>query len=621
MKLEKSISKAVLAGLLLSAPLGVLAEQSTTKLSPKLEQKLSSTNNNESLTVFVYFRDKGNNINAKLEATRANLSDAALKRRIINLGESNAVSYKDIPVNPDYLSWLETKVDRVRHSLRAINAVSVEANSAAIKEILKSEFVTKVELVKSLKRPALENNLVEHITPAKTENKPSLKSAMMLDYGTSLTQNQQINVPAVHELGYDGNGVVIAVFDSGFNRLTHESLAQINIVDTWDFVNNDSNVGDESDMGTGSHGTNTLSTIGGFSSGNLIGPAYGATFYLAKTENTESETHVEEDNWCAAAEWADQNGAQIISSSLGYTDFDSGTDYSASDMDGNTTIVTLCAEAAAANGIVVINSAGNSGAGSGENTLGAPSDGHSVIAAGAVTNTGQRSSFSSVGPSADGRIKPDVVAMGSAVTVASANTDNGYVSVDGTSFACPLTTGVAALVLEANPNLTAAKVRDILRNTADGATSPDTLYGYGIIDALAAVNRAVAESTGNQSPIALFTTASDSTLTVTFTDSSSDSDGTIVNYSWDFDDGQSSTEQNPTHTYTNAGTYIVNLTVTDEGGLTSTSSRVVDLQSQQTGGGDNTPEESSSGGGGSLGIFYLISLGLLITRIKNRLAK
>ena len=618
MTLRQLLSGTALA---LITSISVAADITNSKLSPLLLDKLTTAKAEESLTIFVYFKDKGENIEAQLAATRASLSSAALKRRIINLGLENVVGYQDIPVNSEYISWLKKKVNKVRHPLKALNAVSVEASSSAIREIQKSELVAKVELVKSLKRNPIEPNRIKLTDNSKLQLLSNKQSSMMLDYGTSLTQNQQINVPAVHELGYDGTGVVIAVFDSGFNRLTHESFAQINIVDTWDFVNNDSNVGDENDMGTGSHGTNTLSTIGGFSSGNLIGPAYGASFYLAKTENTESETHVEEDNWCAAAEWADENGAQIISSSLGYTDFDSGTDYTPSDMDGKTTIVTLCAEAAAANGIVVINSAGNSGVGSGENTLGAPSDGPSVIAAGAVTNTGQRSSFSSVGPSADGRIKPDVVAMGSDVIVASANTDNGYVSVDGTSFACPLTTGVAALVLEANPNLTAAKVRDILRNTADGATSPDTLYGYGIIDALAAVNRAVAESTGNQSPIALFTTASDSTLTVTFTDSSSDSDGTIVNYSWDFDDGQSSTEQNPTHTYTNAGTYIVSLSVTDEGGLTSTSSRVVDLQSQQTGGGDNAPEESSSGGSGSLGIFYLISLGLLITRIKNRLAK
>jgi serine protease AprX len=612
LKATTIIYSVTLIALTLSTPSATLAKQNIAKISATLQQKLTSATDKETLTVFVYFKDKGNNIADKLKAAKANLSAAALRRRIINLGENNVLDYDDIPIDPEYLNWLQSKVSKVRHPIRAINAVSVEATPTAINEILSSDFVAKVERVKSLKRPARDSNFVERMVPSNTRKTATFKSALLLDYGTSITQNQQINVPAVHELGYDGSGVVIAVFDSGFNRLSHESFAHLNILDTWDFVNNDSNVGDENDMGTGSHGTNTLSTIAGFSSGNLIGPAYAATFYLAKTENNQSETHVEEDNWCAAAEWADQNGAQIISSSLGYTDFDSGTDYSANDMDGETTIVTLCAEQAAANGIVVINSAGNSGIGSGENTIGAPSDGHSVLAIGAITNNGQRSSFSSVGPSADGRIKPDLVAMGSSVTVASASADNLYSSVDGTSFACPLTTGVAALVLQANPNLTAAKVRDVLRNTADGASSPDTLYGYGVVNALAAVNHAVAELTGNQSPIAEFEATTSSNLTVTFNQNSTDSDGSIVSYAWDFDDGQSSAEENPTHNYTNEGTYIVGLTVTDDGGLTSSYSRVIAFQSE---------ESSSSGGGGSFGIAGLFGVALLLTRRKQLVAR
>ena len=613
MKLIKLISTTSLAALTIFTPSKALATPQIDKISPRLQEKLVTANTDTSLTVFVYFKDKGKNIDNKLAIARAQLSSAALKRRIVNLGLENAVSYKDVPVNSEYIEWLTPKVNKIRHPLRAINAVSVEVSASAIGDIIKSDFVEKIELVSKLVRqPTLPQK--SFFTSVEKQPIKSGQKTMMLDYGTSLTQNDQINVPAVHDLGYDGTGVVIAVFDSGFNRLTHESFAQINIQDTWDFVNNDSNVGDESDIGTGSHGTNTLSTLGGFSDGNLIGPAYGATFYLAKTESTESETHVEEDNWCAAAEWADQNGAQIISSSLGYTTFDSGTNYTPSDMDGNTTIVTLCADLAAENGIVIINSAGNAGPGSGENTLGAPSDGNFVVAVGAVNGEGVRASFSSVGPSADGRIKPDVVAMGSSVTAASANSDNGYASVDGTSFSCPLTSGVAALILEANPNLTATKVREILRNTADGATSSDTLYGYGIINALAAVNQAISEATGNSVPTASYTVASNSTLTVNFTSNSSDSDGSIVSYAWDFDDGQTSTEENPSHTYSSGGTYTVDLVVTDDGGLTNSTSSVVTVES--------APDEiddipSSSSGGGGIGIFALFSL-LFLKRQRSK---
>ncbi|MCG8339018.1 MAG: S8 family serine peptidase, partial [Proteobacteria bacterium] len=396
------------------------------------------------------------------------------------------------------------------------------------------------------------------------------ESTLALDYGGSYTQNNQISVPAVHNLGYNGTGVVIAIFDSGFNRLTHEAFNSINIADTWDFVNGDADVGDGSDMGTGSHGTNTLSTVGGYAPGDLIGPAYGATYYLAKTENNESELHVEEDNWCAAAEWADTNGAQIITSSLGYTDFDTGTDYTWQDMDGDTTVVTQCADLAATKGIVVINSAGNNGYHSSNNTLGAPSDGHFVIAAGAVTSSGSRSSFSSVGLSADGRIKPDVMAMGSSVRVASANSDTGYSSVNGTSFSCPLTAGVAALVIESNPSLTATQVRDILRNTADNASSPNREYGYGILNALAAVEAATANTLN-----ASFTHTSN-LLEATFTDTSSAPTGeSITGWLWNFGDGNTSTTQNPVHTYAAAGNYTVTLTVTDSASNTDSATNTV----------------------------------------------
>ena len=412
MNFIKPISNICIAGLLVSTPLAVFGQQPETKVSLKLQQTLAALESDQTVPVFVYFKDKGDDIPAKLEAVRASLSQKVLKRRVLNRGEEKAVGYNDVPVNPVYLEWLRSQVSKIRHPLKAINAVSVQATPSAVANIVQSDFVARVELVNTLTRQPLPSEFTDLPLYSSEAINDTKQRIMPLDYGNSFIQNNQINVPQVHDLGYSGNNVVIAVFDSGFNRLSHESFSQINIVETWDFVNNDSNVGDENDMGQGSHGTNTLSTMAGYSPGNLIGPAYGATFYLAKTENNESELHVEEDNWCAAAEWADQNGAQIISSSLGYTDFDSGTNYSPSDMDGDTTVVTVCADLAAENGIVVINSAGNSGPGGGTNTLGAPSDGHFVLAVGAVTASGVQSSFSSVGPSADGRIKPDVVALG-----------------------------------------------------------------------------------------------------------------------------------------------------------------------------------------------------------------
>jgi len=253
--------------------------------------------------------------------------------------------------------------------------------------------------------------------------------------------------------------------------------------------------------------TDTLSIIGGFKDGKLIGPAFDANFILAKTENTDSETPVEEDNWIAAAEWADSIGVDVTSTSLGYLGFDSPfPSYTWQDMDGNTTIITKGADMLASKGVVVVNSAGNDRSRGTPNTLDAPADGDSVIAVGAVyvknifdksgnlvDTAGTYTSFSSYGPTTDKRIKPDVVAGGKDVKIASASPgSNAYGFGGGTSFSAPLTAGVAALILQKHPNWNPMQVRDALRETANRTYNfnnlPDNNYGWGLINALAAIN-------------------------------------------------------------------------------------------------------------------------------------
>jgi subtilisin family serine protease len=222
--------------------------------------------------------------------------------------------------------------------------------------------------------------------------------------------------------------------------------------------------------------------------GQLIGPAFAASFLLAKTEDTESETPVEEDNWAAAAEWAEGQGVDVISSSLGYLTYDSpNMSYTPAEMNGEVAISTRAADIAAARGVVVVNSAGNSGFNPEHNTLGAPADGKKVLSIGAVNSLGTRVDFSSVGPTADGRIKPDVAAQGSGVRVASPLFTKGYVLASGTSFSCPLTAGVVALVLQAHPTYTVDQVLAVVRSTASQSATPDNLLGYGIVNALAAL--------------------------------------------------------------------------------------------------------------------------------------
>ncbi|HSL89814.1 MAG TPA: S8 family serine peptidase, partial [Ignavibacteriaceae bacterium] len=311
---------------------------------------------------------------------------------------------------------------------------------------------------------------------------PQPEGIYSLNYGNSFTQNNLINVPLVHSLGYTGSGVTICVMDAGFGNLTHEAFQSMNIIAMYDFVDG------SAVLGSHSHGTAVLSILGGFKEGQIIGPAYGADFILARTEDVGSETPVEEDNWIAALEWADSIGVDITSTSLGYLDFDPPyTSYTWEDMDGNTATITIAADLAVAKGIFVVNSAGNEGFHSTRNTLIAPADGDSVFSIGAVNSSGVRTSFSSVGPTVDGRIKPDVMAMGSGVYYA-ALSGNQYLSGGGTSFSCPSVSGVSALLLEANPGLTPMELRDIFRNTSSQSSNPDREYGWGIVDAFEALN-------------------------------------------------------------------------------------------------------------------------------------
>jgi len=261
------------------------------------------------------------------------------------------------------------------------------------------------------------------------------------------------------------------------------------IVATYDFVDNKVSVVPNAPSSSfGAHGVMTLSTIGGYKPGKLIGPAFKSSYVLARTENDSSETPIEEDYWAKAIEWADSIGIDVASTSLGYLTYDPPyPSWTWEDMDGNTTLITRAADRAVSLGIVVVNSAGNSGYHPSRNTLVAPADGDSVIAVGAVDSFGVRVSFSSVGPTVDGRIKPDVMAMGYKVKAASPTITNGYVLVSGTSLSCPLTAGVAALLLSANPSLTPIQVRDALRQTASNASSPNNLMGWGIINALDAI--------------------------------------------------------------------------------------------------------------------------------------
>lgn len=450
------------------------------KISTRLKVKMNNDVHPDKYLVWIYFTDKGNDYQKYFINPESVVSRKSLERRAKVTNKSFLIDFSDIPVNESYLNDLKDSGFELRNKSRWFNAVSGYADKNLIMRVTSLPFIKQIDVVGAFAKRLDDiefqhNELVIH----KTVQPQGIHS---LNYGNSFTQNSLINVPQLHDLGFNGNSITICVMDAGFGNLTHEAFQNINIISMYDFVDN------SPVMGSHSHGTAVLSILAGFKEGQLIGPAYGADFILARTEDTSSETPVEEDNWVAAMEWADSIGVDITSTSLGYLDFDPPySSYTWMDMDGNTAIITIASDLAVSKGIFVVNSAGNEGFHATRNTLIAPADGDSVISVGAVNSSGVRSSFSSVGPTIDGRIKPDVMAMGSGVYYATL-TGNNYWSGNGTSFSCPLVSGVAAMLLSANPSITPMELREIFRASSSTSANPNREYGWGVVNAFEAYN-------------------------------------------------------------------------------------------------------------------------------------
>ena len=460
----------------------------------RLENVLRSAGPDLKIAVWVFFTDKA----AAGTAVPTDLVSAlALQRRARVLPADRLVDETDLPVRAEYIARVAPIVTQIRQTSKWLNGVSVEATPAQISRLEALPFVREIEIVQRYRR------VRETETGAASPSIPSARKpdgTGALDYGSSLAQVSLENIPAVHATGNAARGIIIGVFDNGFRLLNHQAFDSLRprIIAQHDFVDHKVSVVPNNPNGPfGGHGVNTLSTLAGYKPGQVIGPAYGASFILARTENDSSETPVEEDNWAAAIEWAESLGVQVTSTSLGYLTFDSPyAGLTWQDMNGRTAVITRAAVMAARKGVIVVNSAGNdaqlrSGM---PNTLTAPADADSILTAGAVTPYGVRAGFSSYGPTADGRIKPDVMAVGTSIQCADAYDPTGYTegSIQGTSFSCPLTAGVAALALKAHPEATAMQIIDAIKKTAHQAANqavrPDNLYGWGIIDAQAAIS-------------------------------------------------------------------------------------------------------------------------------------
>jgi hypothetical protein len=431
---------------------------------------------------WIYFADHGEESPAGLAARLAEnrqappLSARSLERRR-NRGARSLTDVHDLPVHRAYVQQLRETGCTVKRLSRYLNAASVIATPDQLRAIEALPFVARVAPVRRYTRRPTDVRFEQHGSLA-PEAGIAGRAPTALDYGSSYDQVNQINVPPLHDDGFSGDGVMIGLFDTGFN-LGHAALEHINLEAEWDFVFDDANTRNQAvDVASQhNHGTQVLSVMAGYAPGSLVGPAYGATFVLAKTERVWEEVQGEEDDFVAALEWADSIGVDLITSSLGYFAW-----YTFDDLDGNTAVTTIACDIAASKGITMVVVAGNERNSTWGHLI-APGDADSVITVGAVDASGALASFSSPGPTSDGRIKPDVMARGVSTRMVTPWDSLGYTIGSGTSFSTPLVAGACALLLEMRPAWGPIDIRTALRNEASNSGSPDNDFGWGIIDA------------------------------------------------------------------------------------------------------------------------------------------
>ncbi|MBP8155426.1 MAG: S8 family peptidase [Leadbetterella sp.] len=417
---------------------------------------------------FVYLKDKSNST-FSINAPEKFLSKRSIDRR---KNQSIAVNSLDIPVNINYINQLKTAGAKIVGTSKWLNAVLIETNPEILGKISKLDFVKNIDGNQDIR------GAKQSATSEITGKSDKFGSYEEFNYGNSLNQIQQLGVDEMHKNGFTGKGILVAVFDAGFEKAnTMDAFKHLfsgkKILKTYDFVSNDTTV-----FESHWHGTAAMSCIGAKLNAQLVGTAPDADFALYKTEDVASETRIEEVYWLFAAENADSLGVDVINSSLGYYTFDnSATDYKFEDLNGDKTISAKAADFAVGRGIIVVNSAGNEGNNS-WNHIVTPADADSVISVGAVDATGNIVSFSSPGPNAKNTLKPEVSARGSQTTVAISNPNASTSS--GTSFSSPLIAGMVASLKQQFPQYSAMKIRELLIKSASKYETPDNKIGYGI---------------------------------------------------------------------------------------------------------------------------------------------
>ena len=421
----------------------------------------------------VTFRDKVSTTYS-INKPQAYLSPRAIQRRK-NL--SINISLEDLPIADTYLNAIKILDCKIHYTLKWENAVVIYTNSQiTINQIKELPFVVAIKKINSYGASTRHKSLA----PASSfKNDTTISSTY---YGAAAPQIDMIRLDSLHQLGYWGDEVLIAVMDAGFtsanhNRFFKKIFDEGRVLYTHDYVGDSTYV-----YATSSHGCATFGCIGANIPNELVGTAPNAKFLLFTTEDNNSETIREEYNWAKAAEIADSLGAEVFSTSLGYTTFDasdSQDDHTYATMNGHTTPAARAANRAASKGILVINSAGNEGAAA-WHYIATPADADSCVAVGAVTPTGSIANFSSRGPSSSGMVKPSICAQGAPAYIVSTNST--VTTAYGTSFSGPIIAGAFACLRQAFPTVPNMAIIDAVQRSANYAAAPNADYGYGIPD-------------------------------------------------------------------------------------------------------------------------------------------
>jgi subtilisin family serine protease len=433
---------------------------------------------------WIYFNAKPNSV-FYFDAPLEMLSQRALDRRV---NQNIVLDFKDIPIEPSYIAQIKAATGIVvMAKSKWLNALHIRGNQANIEALKGLSFVEKVDFANKMLNQVGKKIIVNKV---KTSNK-KLETQVDYAYGNSANQIQMLQGQKMHQQNYTGSGKIIAVMDAGFpgvnTALPFQRLRDNNqILGGYDYVSRNP------DFYTGSsHGTSVLSTMGGYKENFLVGTAPDASYYLFITEDDTTENPVEESLWVEAAEKADSLGVDIINTSLGYSDEHTNPayDYTYSDMNGTTTFISKGAEIAFSRGMIIVASAGNSG-GSSNPYIAAPADAVSIIAVGAVNASKNLAAFSSIGPSFDGRVKPDLMAQGSATVLS--NESGDIITSSGTSFSSPIMAGMIACLWQVFPEKTNQEIKQLLFESASKFAMPSDQFGYGIPDFALAITNGLA---------------------------------------------------------------------------------------------------------------------------------